>query len=282
MAKVKREALIKSPSTLLFYAEQKTGKTMACIELKDAELWDCQEGAKAYEGFIETIRNYQDMVRCANENKNSRQFKVLVIDSVADILRLIAPRAFEKYKESLTGKDLTAAQAQEWYKNDKIDPITALGMLDYGKGDTIVFDTFVKFIDYIKTCYEKIIYIAHPQLRTANSNQQELQIKEIDLPKKVKEYLLRYSDQICIGMRKGNEFIMDFSQGQDLVKLGGRFDYLEGRKIVLSTKNGINYKTYWERIYPDLYDIPLSKVKEDIIKEQEEKADADKALAEMI
>lgn len=279
MAKRFREALIKSPSTLFFYAEHKLGKTMACLNLKDSLLWDCQKGSEAYSGYIEEIGSYQDMIRSAEENKKTRDYKVVVIDSIADMNRYLAPVAVQSYKKALTGKQLEEAEKQEWYKKtDTMDPNLVLSLIGYAKGNDVVFETFVKFFNYLKTCFDKVIFIAHSKLGGAGAEKSSLLVKEIDLPVLIREYVLRYSDQVCIGYRKGNELIMDFSQVSEGAKTGGRFDYLEGKKVVISTKNGDDYRTYWHRVYPDLYEVSS----EDLKREFELIAQAEQAEAEML
>jgi len=271
MAKKFREALIKSPTTLFFYAEHKIGKTMACLNLKDALLWDCQHGADAYSGDIDNISNYQDMIRSAEENKKNRDYKILVVDSIYDMIRFLAPIAVQSYKNALTGKQLDEAKVQDWYKNtDKMDPNLVLSLIGFAKGNEAVFETFAKFFNYLKTCFDKIIYIAHNKLGNSAAEKGNLLVKEIDLPMQIREYVLRYSDQVCIGSRKGNNLIMDFSQVSEGAKTGGRFDYLEGRKIVISNKEGEEYETFWHRIYPDVYGLSGEDVKQELDKLEEE------------
>ena len=285
MAKQKRGALIFSPSILFIYAEQKIGKTYACTRLEGAELWDFQNGADAYEdAFIENITSYDDMIRAVETNKVSKQFKIVVIDTLLDMNRMLSKFAVKMYKESLTGKDLESAKKETWYtETEKLDPNLVLQLIGFNKGEEARYEALVKFVKYLRTSYEKIVFIAHNKLNNNTLAEKGVMVvKEIDLTNKIKEYVLRYADQICMATRDNDtQVYVDFSQkggGGDANKLGGRFDYLEGKKFVLSEKDATGeIHTFWHRIFPDIYGITAEDVKKEI-QELEEKEKADLAL----
>ncbi len=279
MAKIKRKAVIKSPSTFFLYGEQKTGKTSALLDLLDCVLWDCHKGSLAYEGYIKEVNNYNDLIKFAEENIKAApedKFKIVAIDSALDIVTMLAPRALEYYKNSLSGNDLKAAQMEDWYKNPaSVNADLMLNLLSYGKGAEALTSTFVKFFNYIKSAFEKVIFVGHSKLNSTQTEKtHKLIVKEMDLPNKIKDFLLRNCDQIGMVYRKDNTLIADFAHSEESAKLGGRFDYLEGEKIVLSIKQDGEFKTNWHKIFPDIYGIS----KEDLMKEKEEELNAQKAL----
>lgn len=275
MAKKIREAKIVSPSTLFIYAEQKIGKTTACLQLESAELWDCHAGADAYRGPIEEIHSYQDMLKAATENKKTRACKVVILDTTLDVVNMLAGPAMKLYKESLSGQSLEKAKGQKWYEEfDKLDPSVVLSLVDFNKAQDAVLQTFIKLVNYLKTCYEKIIFIAHSKLGSAQSEKNNLLVKEIDLPQKIREYVLRFSDQVCIAYREANEVILDFTQIDEASKLGGRFSYLHDKKITLSKLENDELTTFWYRVYPDIYNITEDDLKQEIrAKEAQEEED---------
>lgn len=278
MAKKIRAAKITSPSTLFLYAEQKIGKTTACLQLEDAQVWDCHAGADAYSGPIEEITCYQDMLRIATENKKSKDYKVVVLDTTLDVVNMLAAPAMKLYKESLSGQSLEKAKGQKWYEEfEKLDPNVVLSLVDFNKAQDAVLQTFIKLINYLKTCYEKIIFIAHSRLGSAQSEKNNLLVKEIDLPQKIREYVLRFSDQVCIAYREANEVVLDFTQIDEASKLGGRFSYLHDKKIVLSKLEKSKLDTFWYRVYPDIYNISEEDLNNEI-KEREEREEEDRRL----
>lgn len=284
MAKIKREALIKSPTMLLIYAQQKMGKTLACLGFEHAELWDCQHGADAYNGYITTISSLEDMKRAAIENKKNRDYKAVILDTVFDVVRYLAPAAVVKFKQTLSAKQAEPYINTAWYKEpEKLnveDAISILKTVDFSKGNEVWAEVFISFMNFLKTCYDKVVLIAHSNLGSAAIEKNQILVKEIDLPKNIREYVLRYSDQIGIGTRTNNKLYLDFTQfGDDAkVKLGGRFSYLDNRKVEISQKTADDtIVTFWHRIFPDLYNMTPADVEREY-QEQKQQQLADEAM----
>jgi hypothetical protein len=286
MAKKFSAAKAVSPKFLVIIAEPKIGKTTICMGSPDEELKkegllkvdntglkkaliiDMEDGTDYYEGHVERgIKTLSEIKRICKENRESREYEIVVIDSIRKYIEALIPTAEIRYKSTVAGKN---------YKVGTDDLI----QVPFGAGTSFLEQEFDHIFETeLKASFNKVIMIGHTKNNSSIEDASELSIKSIDTVGKIKNLVSRNCDSICFMTRKKNKAYLDFNNENAIA--GSRISYLSNRKILISEKKGEQVETYWERVFPELY----GKTVEDIIatmpvKEESTESKSDKKAVE--
>ena len=85
LKKVKRKAISQNPKTLLLYGAPKVGKTTALSQLKDCLIIDTEGGANMIEGYIESVKNRDELIAILKEAQEGHEYKYVAIDTIDKI-----------------------------------------------------------------------------------------------------------------------------------------------------------------------------------------------------
>lgn len=258
MAKKFSAAKVVSPKFLVIIAEPKIGKTTICMgspdeELKEAGLLkvantglkkaliiDMEGGTDYYVGHVERdVKTLDEIKRICKENRETKEYEIVVIDSIRKYIEALIPAAEIRYKNTVAGKN---------YKVGVEDLI----QVPFGAGTKFLEDEFdYVFETELKTSFNKVIMIGHTKNNSSIEDATELTIKSIDTVGKIKNLVTRNCDSICFMTRKKNRGYLDFNSENAIA--GSRIGYLSNKKILISEKKGDQVETYWERVFPELY-----------------------------
>lgn len=274
-----------SPEFLVIIAEPKVGKTSICIGspdeelkkkgelkvantgLKKALLIDMEGGTRFYKGFVvRNVKTLDEIKKICKTNRETKQFDIIVIDSISKYVNALIPNAEIRYKNTVAGK------------NYKIG-VEDLTLVPYGAGTTFIEKEFDHVYETeLKASFETVVMIGHTKNTSSSEDATELNIKSIDTVGKIKNLVSRSCDSICFMTRKNKKGYLDFNNESAIA--GTRVRHLRNQKFLISEEKNGQIETYWEKVFPELY----GKTVEDIIatmpvKEESTESKADKVSA---
>ena len=256
MAKVLVKATKFSPDFIVIMADPKVGKTTIALQLKDALLVDMQRGALSYDGYKVEATTMEDLKAICKLNRETGDYKVIVLDTLKELLDACMPGAVLKYKKTVAGSKFNGG-------------VEDLLQVPYGAGTSFLEKEFMEFLDdELRASFDKIILLGHTKSSSSIEDSTELSVKSIDTVGKIKNVVTRLSDAIANLSRKGNKAYLNFSNDEG-VQAGSRYDHLTGKKILISEKKGRNVETHWDLVFPELY----GKTVEEILTVPSEPAD---------
>ena len=82
LKKVKRKAVSQNPKSMLLYGAPKVGKTTALSQLEDCLIIDTEDGANMIEGYVETVKNREELIKLLKEAQEGHEYKYVAIDTI--------------------------------------------------------------------------------------------------------------------------------------------------------------------------------------------------------
>lgn len=248
MAKVLVKATKFSPDFIVIMADPKVGKTTVALALQDSLLVDMQKGSLSYDGYKVEAKTMADIKQICKENRETRDYKVIVIDTLKELLDACMPGAVAKYKKTVAGAKFNGT-------------VEDLLQVPYGAGTTFLEKEFMELLETeLRPSFEKIILLGHTKSSSSIEDSTELSVKSIDTVGKIRNVVTRLSDAIAIMSRNKDKAYLNFTNDEG-AQAGSRYDHLTNRKILISEKKGREVNTHWDMIFPELY----GKTVEDIM-----------------
>lgn len=240
MAKVLVKASKFSPDFIVIMADPKVGKTSIALQLQDSLLVDMQSGALSYDGYKVQATTMAEIKAICKQNRETGDYKVVVFDTLKELLDACMPGAVEKYRKTVAGSKFNGG-------------VEDLLQVPYGAGTTFLEKEFMELLeDELRPSFEKIILLGHTKSSSSIEDNVELNVKSIDTVGKIRNVVTRLSDAIASMSRKGNKAYLNFSNDEG-VQAGSRYDHLTNKKILISEKSGRDIQTHWDMVFPELY-----------------------------
>ena len=85
LKKVKRKVVSRNPKTMLLYGAPKVGKTTALSQLIDCLIIDTEGGADMIEGYIETVKNRDELIILLQKAQKGHDYKYVALDTIDKI-----------------------------------------------------------------------------------------------------------------------------------------------------------------------------------------------------
>ena len=137
LKKVKRKAISENPKVLLLYGAPKVGKTTALSQLNDCLIIDTEDGANMVEGYIETVKNREELIELLKQAKEGHDYKYVAIDTI-DKIALWAEK--------------TVCQEES---------VVNIADLPFGKGFGMMREKVLNTVNILKEIFPHVIIIGH-------------------------------------------------------------------------------------------------------------------------
>ena len=211
LKKVKRKAVSQNPKTLLLYGAPKVGKTTALSQLDDCLILDTEGGANMIEGYVESFKNREVLIKVLKEAQDGHEYKYVAIDTIDKIATWAE----------------TAVCVEE--------NVSAVQDLAFGKGFGMVREKVLNTVKILKEIFPHVIIIGHRKwARAVVDSKAIVEPESLDLTGKLKNMLMADCDAIGYVYRdedKGN--LMVTFQSNDALEAGSRSPHLRGKEIEL-------------------------------------------------
>ena len=211
LKKVKRKAISENPKVLLLYGAPKVGKTTALSQLNDCLIIDTEGGANMIEGYIETVKNREELIELLKQAKEGHDYKYVAIDTIDRIA---------------TWADKAVCEEEN---------VSAIQDLAFGKGFGLVREKVLNTIHFLKEIFPHVIIIGHRKwARAIVDSKAIVEPESLDLTGKLKNMLMADCDAIGYVYRdeeKGN--LMVTFQSNDALEAGSRSPHLKGKELEL-------------------------------------------------
>lgn len=119
----------------------------------------------------------------------------------------------------------------------------------YNVGSSYYREAMNRFKIRFESIFDYVIYIGHKRDKMEEINGTQINKKEVDLWGKSRDLFVRAVDAIAVMYAKNNQRILSFQAPEDDTGSGSRYDYLQGRDIVISEKTDKGIITNWKEIY---------------------------------
>lgn len=235
----KKTEIIDHPRKMILYSPPKTGKTTAISHLPDVGMVDLEDGTGGVTGNIFNIRDiikehdvsgWDALIMVYKELLENNPFKFLVFDTV-DVLETFATEEVLRLNE-----------------------VEFISDVPYGAGYKQLADKVLMLVNKFAEL-AVVILIGHRK-RTIIGETEAVQIKDLTLTGKLKDYVLSDMDAVAYAKRETSEegfsyFTLSFITAKDeSVTAGTRVERLDGREIkVLKSADG-EFSSNWSVIYP--------------------------------
>ena len=211
LKKVKRKAVSQNPKTLLLYGAPKVGKTTALSQLDDCLILDTEGGANMIEGYVESVKNREELIKVLKEAQDGHEYKYVAIDTIDKIATWAE----------------TAVCVEE--------NVSAVQDLAFGKGFGMVREKVLNTVKILKEIFPHVIIIGHRKwARAVVDSKAIVEPESLDLTGKLKNMLMADCDAIGYVYRdeeKGN--LMVTFQSNDALEAGSRSPHLKGKELEL-------------------------------------------------
>lgn len=160
---------------VLLYGPNKIGKTELCAQIPDALFLATEAGHNHIEAFVQPIKNWEDFLQaCAEIAKMKHPFKVIVVDTVANLFRFCT--------------DHVLAQHNIQHESD----------LGYGKGYALVRNEFSRALNKMSMLPVGLWLIAHSTEKEIETRTGKRTRIIPNLPEKVSQSLLDLADIVAL------------------------------------------------------------------------------------
>jgi hypothetical protein len=237
-----------NPRTLLLFSTHKCGKTHLVSKLEDHLIVNFDDGADFYEcNATDPLKNLNDLKKFYSELKelytsNGKKpvFKYIVIDTITAFL--------DGPGKALAIKYYNLEQNKNYSSSFNIEG------LPFGAGYQYIRLAVLNTIQELQKYCETLIVLAHSKTNVITTNGEELMIKDVDLPGRLKNQVGYTVDAIGLLYRKeDDENWVKFTHSDDL-PAGNRAKHLRNRDILISKLENFGTKdeklvTYWDEIF---------------------------------
>jgi hypothetical protein len=215
LKKVKRKAVSKNPKTMLLYGAPKVGKTTALSQLDDCLIIDTEDGANMIEGYIESVKNRQELIELLQKAQEGHSYKYVALDTI----------------------DRIATWAEKAVCEE--ESVQAVQDLAFGKGFAMVREKVLNTVSILKEIFPHVIIIGHRKwARAVVDSKAIVEPESLDLTGKLKNMLMADCDAIGYVYRDEdlNKLMVSF-QANEALEAGSRSPHLRGKEMELTWNN---------------------------------------------
>ena len=211
LKKVKRKVVSNNPKTLLLYGAPKVGKTTALSQLEDCLIIDTEGGANMIEGYVETVKNREELIELLKQAQESHEYKYVAIDTI-DKIATWAERAVCEEEN-----------------------VSAVQDLAFGKGFGLVREKVLNTVTFLKEIFPHVIIIGHRKwARAVVDSKAIVEPESLDLTGKLKNMLMADCDAIGYVYRdEDKKKLMVTFKSNEALEAGSRSPHLRGKEIEL-------------------------------------------------
>ena len=219
LKKVKRKAISENPKVLLLYGAPKVGKTTALSQLNDCLIIDTEDGANMVEGYIETVKNREELIELLKQAKEGHDYKYVAIDTI-DKIALWAEK--------------TVCQEES---------VVNIADLPFGKGFGMMREKVLNTVNILKEIFPHVIIIGHRKWAKAVLESKAIvEPESLDLTGKLKSMLMADCDAIGYVYRDSEkDNLMVSFKANEALEAGSRSPHLRGKEMQLN----------WKKIYKE-------------------------------
>ena len=213
------------PGLLLIYARPKQGKSSFCAALDDNLIIDLEDGYRSLSVMKIQARSYNDLSEirklivkkgiddgCTREN-GKKPYRFITIDNASRLEEYCLARAAELYRaNTLAGK--------KWglLEDGRPDPKADVRTIAQGAGYLHLRNAVMDAVRMFKPLCQTLILVAHVKERQITKDSTEMSEMSLDLAGKVSDIICGEADAIGYMYRKGNQTIMSFKGGDNIIR----------------------------------------------------------------
>jgi GTPase SAR1 family protein len=211
LKKVKRKAVSKNPKTLLLYGAPKVGKTTILSQLNDCLIIDTEGGANMIEGYIETVKNREELIELLKEAQKGHEFKYVALDTIDKVA---------------DWADKTVCAEEN---------VSTVADLAFGKGYALVREKVLNTVNILKEIFPHVIIIGHRKwARAILESKAIVEPESLDLTGKLKNMLMADCDAIGYVYRDDDKKkLMVTFKSNEALEAGSRSPHLKGKEMEL-------------------------------------------------
>lgn len=226
----KSEIINRNPKRLVIYSRPKVGKTTELSKLDNCLLLDLEQGARHVSAMKIEVESLEHLYNIGEKIKEEgKPYKYIAVDNLSVLESWAEQAATKKYKESIQGKRFTGSSVLE---------------LANGAGYLPHRITMRKWLDYLTSLADHIIFVAHVKDILIDKSGIEVSAQDLDLVGKVKNIVCSDADAVGYMYRENTDgedrLMINFQSSESLV-CGARNEHLKGLKTEFS----------WDKIYID-------------------------------
>jgi len=232
------KATLVNPRTMIVFSFPKCGKTELVSQLDNHLIVDYDDAADWYENNavqISSLKQHSALLKELRED--SCHFKYIILDTITSMAITVANQlaVYAYNKDNNTSKSLS------WDIN----------LLEYGKGVHYVRNAMQRIIKSFQPYCDTLVLCGHVLDKAANSGGNQLSIKEIDLPGKLKNIIGLKVDAIgLLYRRETNKNYLSFLHSEEVTG-GNRAKHLRNKEFLISELDSKTdaLTTHWDKIF---------------------------------
>lgn len=218
LVKKKRKVVSNDPNLMLIYGPPKIGKTTILSELDNCLIVDTERGANMIEGYIESVRNREELIDLLIQAKEGHTYDYCALDTIDKVVEW--------------------AEAQVCLE----EGVRALPDLPFGKGFGLVREKVIKTIETFKVIFPKVIIVGHRKVaRAIIEGAVMVEPESLDITGKLKNMIMSACDAIGYVYRKedddGKSDLMISFKSNDALEAGSRSPHLRGKEMKFNWNN---------------------------------------------
>lgn len=221
----KREIVRQNPRFMVLFGKPKVaGKTTAASLLENNLIVEMEDrGADFVSGLVVDVKNTKELMETAKAIEAAgKPYKYITLDTATAMEdNMIQTLAARIYKSTPMGKNYTDSDIRR---------------LPNGAGWTYWREAFNYIVDLYAPLCECLILLAHCNEKQIDKEGKEMFEFEMDISGKLKRSISAKADAIGYLYRKGNQTIVNFNGGEDLI-VGARSEHLTNKEFVLVEKD---------------------------------------------
>jgi hypothetical protein len=236
---IRREITRQNPRFMVLFGKPKVaGKTTAASLLEGNLIIEMEDrGADFVSGLVIDVRTTKELLDTANAIESAgKPYKYITLDTATAMEdTMIQALATKIYKNTPIGKNYNDSDIRR---------------LPSGAGWTYWREAFNYIIDRYTPLCDCLILLAHCNETQIDKAGKEMFEFTMDISGKLKRSISAKADAIGFLYRKGNQTIVNFNGGEDLI-VGARSEHLANRELVLvekDEKTGL-FKHNWDQIF---------------------------------
>jgi len=251
----KRKATRINPSTVVFFANPKVGKTRSLSELEDCLILDLEEGSSFFDAMsidiigsareegvtpIAYLKKVIKEIEKANKEHEGFVYRRIALDTVTALETVVLPLANRLYQNTPMGKN--------WVPTAGSPDVTSL---PNGAGYRYTRQALLMVIDELKPLCETLIIVGHVKDKLISVAGEEMNERMINLTGAMSAILASKVDVVGYLFRRGNKTIISFRSDEGTVA-GGRCEHLTNKQFDLIVSDDDNNLTIdWTGIFKD-------------------------------
>lgn len=218
----------KDPARLIIYSSPKVGKTTSLSQLKDCLIIDLENGSNFVDALKIKVGSLKELYEVGEEiKKQGKPYKYVAIDTATKLEEWCEEDAKRLYLETPMGANFKGRSVL---------------MLPNGGGYLYLRNSFTKWLNYLSTLSDRVIFTAHLKEKfIANKKGEEVSAKDIDLTGKIRNIICAEADAIGYMYRDKESHLKVSFVSDDEVMCGTRCEHLKGADIEFN----------WDKIFID-------------------------------